>query len=247
MHTVIKKSTSITSNRAINHKEKANIALEEVLHKYKLEMEKQELDMLKEHRQQEDKIRNTIQKKREESINMIKENKEFLKEWEHKGRQKWASNINIFETTKRKDAEFKSSTVQKYKDYLLTQKKYRETDEIEGIKAFERNLERLGIDINNRKEEGDKKKKEQFSIVALMRKIKEKVNNNKQARKEMERRKNKQSVNEENMQKELEKKQKKRNVFKDLLKYVTTSKNYAIMNKETQNAKKLMKPIGKAY
>lgn len=109
---------------------------------------------------------------------------------------------------------------------------------VRGNQSFERNLERLGIDINNRKEEGDKKK-EQFSIVALMRKIKDKVNVNKLARMEMERRKNKQSVNEENLQREIEKKAEEEKLINRLSKTCENFQKICSYEERNQRCKKI--------
>lgn len=117
MNTVMRKSISTNSTR-FNQKEKTNCKLEESLRKYKEEMEKQEVQMLKAHKEQQDKIRNAILKRREDSINLIKENKEFLKEWESKGRANWSKNMRTFQETKNTDAQFKTTLVKAFKDNI---------------------------------------------------------------------------------------------------------------------------------
>jgi adenylate kinase family enzyme len=136
-------------------------------------------------------------------------NKQFMKEWHHKGMKDWRKNqddkllrLEKARLLKERFDDIKNTKTQKIRNDA--------TEEMQGgIEGFQRNLEKLGIDINVIPDENkDKKKKpksfaETFSSVATMNKIRERKVAGDFARKEKERRTNKLMVDQARSQNEI--------------------------------------------
>lgn len=109
--------------------------------------------------------------------------------------KKWGKNQNEVEN---REVEF-------FKKQLLDQFQHSKRDNLIQIDVFDRNMSRLGLDISSIDSKLKKNSKVQISSEMLMQKIKEKLETNKQARKEKDRRQRKIFYEQNKAQQELEK------------------------------------------
>eukprot|EP01022_Parablepharisma_sp_SALTPOND_P028348 TRINITY_DN70835_c3_g1_i1.p1 TRINITY_DN70835_c3_g1~~TRINITY_DN70835_c3_g1_i1.p1 ORF type:complete len:1854 (-),score=220.87 TRINITY_DN70835_c3_g1_i1:676-6237(-) len=153
----------------------------------------------------------TVQNRIQQHNQTLKDNQKFMKEWMQNGLKNWYKNQQRAKTRIEKQQRFEQAAVDKYKAAIEKRREEGAKEVKEGIEGFERNLQRLGIDIqeqviddNDDTGEEKKKKKQPFSIVAAMTKIREKKTLADFARKEKERRQRKTQVDQAKTQAEIE-------------------------------------------
>jgi len=155
----------------------------------------------------------TIKKRIENANQTLRDNKTFMKQWMQEGLRNWYTNQQVKATRVAKRMKFEQTAVDKYKAEVQKKKEEGTKEVKEGIEGFERNLQRIGIDIqeqviddndNENASDEKKKKKQPFSIVAAMTKIREKKTLADFARKEKDRRQRKTAVDQAKTQNEIE-------------------------------------------
>ncbi len=179
-------------------------------------------------REEEELIMKLRNDAREEELRKMEENKDFMNQWMQEGRQNWKKNQQ-----KRADAiarvkYFEDREVKIYKDKLSKELDDATRELIGGVKEFEGNLQKLGIEKNTNIEEAIKRMEEKkgvppgqiqnFSYAATMNKIKEKKGALDFAVKERDRRRRKMMVDQAKTQNELEKKKNEEILVEKLLK-----------------------------
>lgn len=168
----------------------------------------------------------TIKKRIETHNNTMRENKEFMKNWTQQGLKNWYTNQQKANERIEKHQAFEETAINKYKTSIQKSKEFGAKEVREGIDTFERNLQKLGIDIQEQviDEEEDngsgqgkgKKKRQPFSIVSAMTKIREKKTLADFARKEKDRRRRKTQVDQARTQTEIEKQYKEAEMLRRL-------------------------------
>ena len=166
-------------------------------------------------------VHSLLMKKREDQINTLQSNQEFMEEWNKKGKQAWRANMSKTKERIDKAQRLEDKLTNRYKDMLHKQIGDATSEVVDGIEQFEKNLQRLGIDTSANVDEGadpkgaakgaEKPKKEGkplggFSYAATMNKIKEKKTLGDFARKERDRRRRKMQVDQARTQATVEKK-----------------------------------------
>ncbi len=155
----------------------------------------------------------------------LRENRQFMKEWTQKGMQNWYKNQQKLKMRSEKERLFEQTAVDRYKTVVTKTKEAGAQEVREGIDGFERNLQKLGIDIQEQAVDEDeaadsakKKKKQPFSIVSAMTKIREKKTLADFSRKEKDRRRRKTQVDQTRTQTEIERQYKEEDMLARLRK-----------------------------
>lgn len=177
------------------------------------------------------------QTKRQEAMRKLKENKQFMQEWEKEGRKNWKQNRDIRFKEIERQLYFENREVKLYKDKLSKQMQYHTADMNQGIEEFHENMTRQGVEQDIPIEEAIKRQEEKkgippgqiqnFSYAATMNKIKETKNNNEFAAKERERRNRKQLVDQRKIQERLDGAKHEENQIQRLLEKQTAEQKTA--------------------
>ena len=159
---------------------------------------------------EEDRYRNAIQKHRKERMDNLKHNHDYMKEWDKK-------HYGLWKQTRLEQKEIRDRT-KNFTMKMTTQLKGAENrrlekdraDAMKGIKDFEDNANRLGVQLEHGNEAGkdpfaSKKKKKEFNPIITMQKINNKVEKFERTRKEKESRLRKIKIQQKEAEKELEK------------------------------------------
>lgn len=101
---------------------------------------------------------------RENSKNLMDENRDFMKQWLAEGKKNWQIN-----QTKRSDAiarekYFEDKEVAAYKSRLMKELDHATREVMGGVDEFEKNLQKLGIEKNTNIEEAIKKMEEKKGV-----------------------------------------------------------------------------------
>lgn len=86
------------------------------------------------------------QDKRKEAIRKLKENKEFMKDWESKGKESWKQNQEKRAYEIKRALEFEDREVSIYKNKLDKELSFNNNDMVKGIDNFHENMQKLGIE-----------------------------------------------------------------------------------------------------
>ena len=215
------RTASLTLNRAgletMNKGEKTKIVEKKMLkfEDAKLRLEERAADECRKEREQ---VRSLLMKRRDEQMNTLQSNQEFMDEWNKKGKQAWRANMSKTKERIEKAQRLEDTLTNRYKNTVKKQINDATNEIVDGIDQFEKNLQRLGIDTSaNVDDAGDAAagktaaKKEGkplggFSYAATMNKIKEKKTLGDFARKERDRRRRKMQVDQARTQATVEKK-----------------------------------------
>ena len=91
-------------------------------------------------------IKSIQQRKREENRQKLRENQDFMKEWQAEGKENWKVNQRMRRATIAKNQYFEDREVAQFKR-KLTQELEQATSELTGgVDEFEKNLQKLGIE-----------------------------------------------------------------------------------------------------
>ncbi len=156
------------------------------------------------------------QDQRHDNFRKMEENKQFMHDWEHEGKQKWKKNQQKRQETINRQKYFEDKEVEVFKKKLMKELDEATNELNGGIDEFERNLQKLGIEKNTNIEDAIKRMEEKkgvppgqiqnFSYAATMNKIKEKKNVSEFAAKERDRRRRKMVVDQSKTQTDLDRK-----------------------------------------
>ena len=192
--------------QALNPKQLTTIKMQEHLEHFPNEKKKQIRQLYKEHKETEELHKTLLKDQRKIRLEAMMTNKQFMDEWQGKGRENWASNQRRLYLQRKKVENFEQSEVNKFMRNIERYKNNAGGEANSAMEEFVRNLERLGIDINAVDlNVGQTKKKEAVSAVAIMGRIRDKRATNEFARKEKQRRNRKMAVEETKTQSEIEK------------------------------------------
>lgn len=138
-----------------------------------------------------------------------------MKEWEHEGRQNWKKNQTTRADNIARVKYFEDREVNLYKAKLNKELSEATHEMRYGFSEFDKNLQKLGIELNVNMDDAIKKMEEKrgippgqiqnFSYPATMNKIKETKKQSDFAGKERERRRRKLAVDQANTQAKLDK------------------------------------------
>lgn len=93
-------------------------------------------------------LRSMQQTKRQEAMRVMKENKQFNKEWENEGKANWKINRETRAKEIARQQYFDDREVTIYQQNLHKQLEHHTTDMIAGIDQFHENMQKLGIEQN---------------------------------------------------------------------------------------------------
>ena len=158
----------------------------------------------------------TVQRRqRDDNRTKLRENQDFMKEWEEEGRQNWKKNQRTRADNIARQKYFEDREVNLYKAKLSKELDDATAEMRNGFSEFEKNLQKLGIDSNINMEDAIKRQEEKqgippgqiqnFSFPATMNKIKETKKQSDFAGKERERRRRKLAVDQAKTQERLDK------------------------------------------
>ena len=175
----------------------------------------------------------SVKEKMNQGRQTLKENKKFMQDWTNKGMKNWYKNRQKRREVIEKQLKYEQSVVDKYRTGFENRRIEGEKEVKEGIDFFERNLQRLGIDIKEQviddNEERKDRKKQPFSLVSTMTKIRERKTLADFARKEKDRRQRKTQVDQAKTQEEIQRAYKETEILnrlqKSAIKYRTTCYN----------------------
>lgn len=153
-------------------------------------------------------IESLQQRKRKENISKLKDNQEFMREWEEEGQENWKKNQTTRANNIARQKYFEDREVNLYKEKLNRELMEATGEMRNGFSEFEKNLQKLGIDQNINMDDAIKRQEEKqgippgqiqnFSFPATMNKIKETKKQSDFAGKERERRRRKLAVDQAN-------------------------------------------------
>jgi hypothetical protein len=167
------------------------------------------------------------QSKRQEALQKMQENKEFMNDWNKTGRQNWKTNQNKRAAEISRVKHFEDREIKIYKDQLNRELNYNTGDMQMGITEFHENLRKLGVEENIDIQEAIKRQEQKkgippgqiqnFSYAATINKIKDTKINNEFAGKERERRNRKLKVDQQKIQEMLDSQKKEQEILSKLL------------------------------
>ena len=109
-------------------------------------------------------IRSIQQRKRAENRQKLRDNQEFMKEWQDEGLTNWKTNQEIRQANIAKSKHYEDREVAVYKE-KLTRELNQATNELRGgVDEFEKNLQKLGIEQNVNIDDAIKKIQEKKGI-----------------------------------------------------------------------------------
>lgn len=177
------------------------------------------------------------QSKRQEAHRKMRENKQFMREWEAEGKKNWKQNRETRAKEIARQLYFEDREIKIYKDGLYKELEFHTQDMIQGFEEFQENMQKLGVEQNISIQEAIKRQEEKagippgqiqnFSYAATMNKIKETKSNNEFAGKERERRNRKMLVDQKKIQETLDAKRDEENMIQRLLKAQSEEQNEA--------------------
>lgn len=171
-----------------------SIFVEKKLLKFENEFIKQKEEMIMKKKMDDDKYSQIIQSKRNDHLNKMRSNHQYINEWDLQSKKRWRKTVND-----RRDVVTWHSNL----DCMLTNRILAKEDLIktvarsevyDGISTFEDNALRLGVELNKNPNEPRIHIKLPFNPVASMQKIKTKITGLEIARYEKEKRQRKLAV-----------------------------------------------------
>jgi len=143
---------------------------------------------------------------RVDNMEKLRQNKAYLKDLETKGWEDWKKNSDVKFARMEKEKEFEDKMTQKMRTQYLDKQAFEQDDAVEGVKGFELNAQKLGVELEHDPEEIKTIEKGGITTNALMIKLKEQANQAELARKEKEKRMRKMKVDQDKAQVEVENK-----------------------------------------
>lgn len=142
---------------------------------------------------------NLLQTRRNQQLDMMAENKEYMKEWERKGYEAWEANNTRIATRKQKDEDLDKFLTMRYVNKLKQKQEDAAIEVEKGVDEFIEIMQRQGIEDGPNLEAPDRPQsnvstRSGFNYAATMNKIKEKKKKYDYARKEKDIRLRKQKV-----------------------------------------------------
>lgn len=125
---------------------------------------------------------------RQKHLDTLRRNKEYIKEMETKGWDEWKRNEDVKANRVAKEKDFEDRMTDAMKKRYLHKEELERVDATEGMKHFELNAQKLGIELEHDPDELNKIEKVDASQSAMMMKLKEKADQSELARKEKEKR-----------------------------------------------------------
>ena len=120
--------------------------IEEKLLKYEVARANLEKKAIEDDLAEKNMLSSLQQTKRQEAIRKMKENQEFMKEWEAEGRINWKHNRETRAKEIARQLYFEDREIKIYKDKLTKQLDFHTQDVINGFEEFEENLQKLGVE-----------------------------------------------------------------------------------------------------
>lgn len=180
----------------------------------------------------------------------MKENNQFMKEWEADGKKNWKVNQNKRAAEIERMLYFEEREIKIYKDNLNSVLDAHQTEQAQGIDQFHENMRKLGIEESISIQDAVKRQEEKrgippgqiqnFSYAATMNKIKETKNNNEFAGKERERRNRKMKVDQLKIQETLDAKKLEETRIQKFLQKQAKEQDQAYLNWRNQNCQKIV-------
>jgi len=143
---------------------------------------------------------------RQDAMEKLRQNKAYLKDLDTKGWESWKQNNEVKHARMQKEKEFEDKMTQKMRNKYLDKQEFEKDDAVEGVKGFELNAQKLGVELEHDPEEIKTIEKGGITTNALMIKLKEQANQAELARKEKDKRLRKMKVDQEKAQIEVENK-----------------------------------------
>lgn len=176
--------------------------IEKKLLKFEERKEVLEMKAIKEQQREDNLVHQMLMERRQKQIELLKDNKEFMVEWENKGKKDWGKNKRTKLERIQKEEILEKALTDQHINHIKKNITDATDDVVFGIDSFEKNLARIGIENEPNLEALDEVKKQPvgkkplggFSFPATMMKIKEKKEKGDFARKERERRQRKLKV-----------------------------------------------------
>jgi len=185
--------------------------IENKLLRFEERKEIQEIKAIKEQQREDKLVHQMLMDRRQNQIELLKDNKEFMIEWEKKGKKDWAKNKRTKLERIQKEEVLNKALVDKHINRIKKNINDATDEVVYGIDSFEKNLARIGIENEPNLEALEEVKKPPvgkkplggFSFPATMMKIKEKKEKGDFAQKERERRQRKLKVVQEQTQEQV--------------------------------------------
>jgi len=178
--------------------------IENKLLKFEERKERLELKAIREQQREDQLVHHLLMERRQQQIEQLKENQEFMDEWMKKGRKDWTTNKKVTLERIRKEEVLNKALTDKHINKLKKNMEDATDDVVGGVDSFEKNLARMGIENEANLDALDDTKKSQqtaskkplggFSFPATMIKIQEKKIKGDLAREERDRRRRKLTV-----------------------------------------------------
>lgn len=177
--------------------------IEQKLLKFEERKERLELKAIRDQQKEDQLVHSLLMERRQQQIEQLKENQEFMDEWMKKGKKDWGKNKRVTLERIQKEQILEKALTDKYINKIKKNMTDATDDVVGGIDSFEKNLARIGIeneanlealDDSKKPPTGSKKPLGGFSFPATMMKIKEQKLKGDEARKERDRRQRKLKV-----------------------------------------------------
>ncbi|CDW87464.1 mitogen-activated protein kinase organizer [Stylonychia lemnae] len=225
-------------------------SIEKTLLKFEHTKKQQDDYAYKSQKDEEELINKLYQDQRQMSMNKMKENQQFMKDWEKEGRKNWGQNQQKRSDAIARQQYFEDLEVKAFKDKLGKELDEATKDMAGGINEFEMNLQKLGIEKNTNIEDAIKRMEEKkgippgqiqnFSYAATMNKIKENKNLQDFAAKERDRRRRKMIVDQARTQNNLDKKKNEEQLIQKIMKKQAEEQQFAYLEWRNQQCKQLI-------
>ena len=199
---------------------------------------------------EKDLIKMIQQRKRAENRNKLRENQDFMAEWEDEGRVNWKTNQKLRSDNIARQQYFEDREVNLYKANLNRELDEATSEMKNGVSDFDKNLQKLGIETNINIDDAIKRQQEKqgiplgqiqnFSYPATMNKIKETKKQSDFAGKERERRRRKLAVDQQTTSANLDVKKTEERLVQKLLEQQKEEQNNAYANKRLIKCKAMV-------
>lgn len=176
--------------------------IETKLLRFEERKERLELKAIKEQQREDELVHQMLMDRRNQQIEQLKENTEFMNEWMRKGKKDWSKNKRVTLERIRKEEVLEKALTDQHINRIKKNMGDATDDVIGGVDSFEKNLARMGIENeanldaldDTKQQTKGKKPLGGFSFPATMMKIQEKKIKGDGARKERDRRQRKLKV-----------------------------------------------------
>ena len=127
--------------------------LESKLHIYREFMEKNQEKNKREMEIEQERMANLIAERRQNQLQTLRNNKEFLVEANKAAIEKWQESQNILAFGIQKELNFEKRMTKIMKDKAIESSRFHQEDFKDGLYSFVDNLQRLGIEIKHNSEQ----------------------------------------------------------------------------------------------